>query len=345
MSRIEEFTAIQGVCAWPNLQRLADGTLVAFIWNQPCHGLWEGDLDCWASEDDGGTWRLRSRVAQHEPGTARMNCAAGFARNGDLIVLCSGWDKCPPVGSPHKGTRHIMRPWICRSPDGCRTWDVTDDFPDPPAGRKVMGTAIVPFGNLAAAADGSLCVAAYLKQGTERECYLLRSRDDGRTWGEPAVLNPQGNETTILHLGGGRWLASSRNNQHEMSGIVELCTSEDDGHTWQRSKPLTMPGQVTSHLMRVQDGRVLLSYGNRNWGNFGVDVRFSEDEGGSWGPPIRIASTPQQDCGYPSSVQLPDGRLVTAYYTSISRDYHYEMRVARWNPDDFLTEGKPVNGW
>ena len=191
----------------------------------------------------------------------------------------------------------------------------------------------------------SLCVAAYLKQDTQRECYLLRSRDDGQTWGEPAVLNPEGNETAILHLGGGRWLASSRNNQHEMSGIVELCTSEDDGRTWQRGKPLTLPGQVTSHLTQVQDGRVLLSYGNRNWGNFGVDVRFSEDQGQSWGPPIRIAGTPQQDCGYPSSVQLPDGRLFTAYYTKISRDYHYEMRVARWNADDFLTEGRPVNGW
>jgi hypothetical protein len=97
--------------------------------------------------------------------------------------------------------------------------------------------------------------------------------------------------------------------------------------------------------MQVQDGRVLLSYGNRNWGNFGVDVRFSEDEGESWGPPLRIASAPQQDCGYPSSVQLPDGHLVTAYYTRISRGYHYEMRVARWKPSEFLTQGRPVNGW
>ena len=31
-------TAIQGVCAWPNLQILADGTILAMIFNQPCHG-------------------------------------------------------------------------------------------------------------------------------------------------------------------------------------------------------------------------------------------------------------------------------------------------------------------
>ena len=48
-------TAIQGVCAWPNLQLLGGGTILALIFNQPCHGLWEGDLDCWASEDGGRT--------------------------------------------------------------------------------------------------------------------------------------------------------------------------------------------------------------------------------------------------------------------------------------------------
>ena len=95
-SGVANHTAVQKVCAWPNLKRLPDGTLVVFIFNQPCHGLWEGDLDCWASEDNGKTWRFRSRTAQHEPTTNRMNCAAGFAKNGDLVVLCSGWSNRAP---------------------------------------------------------------------------------------------------------------------------------------------------------------------------------------------------------------------------------------------------------
>ena len=37
--------SIPSVCAWPKLERLADGMLVAVIFNQPCHGLWEGDLE------------------------------------------------------------------------------------------------------------------------------------------------------------------------------------------------------------------------------------------------------------------------------------------------------------
>lgn len=192
------------------------------------------------------------------------------------------------------------------------------------------------------AADGSLCVSSYLKRDLKRACYFLRSRDDGRTWGETAVLNPRGNETAILHLGDGRWLAASREFRKRPDVHLVLFTSQDDGRTWQRKMPLTQPGQVTGHLMCLQDGRILLTYGNRNWNNFGVDVRFSDDEGESWGPSIRIANTPHYDSGYPSSVQLPDGRVVTAYYTRISDDYHYEMRVATWIPGAFATSGAPV---
>ena len=55
----ETHVAIQGVCAWPNLQKLPDGTIIATIFNQPCHGLWSGDVECWASTDEGRTWQLR----------------------------------------------------------------------------------------------------------------------------------------------------------------------------------------------------------------------------------------------------------------------------------------------
>jgi len=337
---VETHVAIQGVCAWPNLQRLKDGTLLVFIFNQPCHGLWEGDLDCWASEDAGRTWRFRGRVAPHEPGTNRMNCAAGLANNGDLVVLCGGWSDRGPVGQPSWAPRRLLRPWVCRSSDAGRTWQTTGDFPDPPTNARVKAEAFVPFGNIVAGADGTLRAAAYLRKEDGRECYLLRSRDDGRTWGDPVILNPAGNETAILHLGGGRWLAASRELHENKTADVVLCTSDDDGRTWQRRKPLTLPNQVTSHLLRLADGRVLLSYGNRNWGNFGVDVRLSDD-GRTWGAPIRIASAPFSDCGYPSSVQLPDGRVVTAYYTKVSHDFHYEMRVAFWNPAALETSGRP----
>ena len=106
--------------------------------------------------------------------------------------------------------------------------------------------------------------------------------------------------------------------------------------------PLSLPMQVPGNLALLADGRILLSYGNRCWNNFGVDVRLSDDRGETWSPPIRIADCPQSDCGYPSSVQLPDGGVVTAYYTQVSEDLHYEMRTAIWTPVvSRSTEGPP----
>jgi hypothetical protein len=154
---IETSVAIQGVCAWPNLQQLGDGTLVATIWNQPCHGKWEGDLVCWASTDGGECWQYRGTAAAHEPGTNRMNCAVGFAGNGDLLVLCSGWDKRLPPGEDagHEDASPLS-PWICRSADGGRSWTVSDRFP-----RRPGGHAYIPFGDILPGADGALHAFAY----------------------------------------------------------------------------------------------------------------------------------------------------------------------------------------
>ena len=332
-------TAIQGVCAWPNLQILNDGTILALIFNQPCHGLWEGDLDCWASEDGGRTWRFRGRPAEHEPGTNRMNCAAGIAANGDVVVLCSGWADRNRRGEPVNPHRQPLRPWVCRSSDQGRTWSVGTDFPAPPQDGVGAGNEFIPFGNIRAADDGSLCVAAYLRREQSRACHLIRSLDDGRTWGEAVSLHPGGNETDILHLGGGRWLAAAREFGERRDVHLELFSSDDDARTWKRQQPLTLPLQVTGHLTRLADGRVLLSHGNRCWNNYGVDVRLSDDAGASWSPPFRIADCPRPDCGYPSTVQTADGTAVTAYYTQVSDDYHYEMRVAHWSPSAFTVSG------
>lgn len=49
--------AIDNVCAWPNLVKLQDGSLVAIVFNQPNHGRTEGDVDCWGSTD---SWPWKS---------------------------------------------------------------------------------------------------------------------------------------------------------------------------------------------------------------------------------------------------------------------------------------------
>lgn len=337
-------TALQGVCAWPKLIRLENGSILAFIFNQPCHGLWEGDVDCWESRDNGVHWRFLSRVAPHEPTTVRMNCAAGRDANGDLVAVVGGWDKKGPVGSERKPGSKTIRPWVCRSADLGKSWKIVREFPDPPQTETGRGEQYYPFGKVENAADGSLCLAVYVARGNKREAYLLRSRDGGATWNDRVPLNVQGgNETWILHTGNGKWLAAGRRLDPAISGhFMELLHSEDDARTWRRGTPLTLPRQINGSLVRLRSGRIVFAFGNRTWGNFGVDARVSDDNGATWSPPFRIAECPQADCGYPSTVEFPDGTVLTAYYTQISADFHYEMRVVHWNPARFTKDGVPA---
>ncbi len=64
----------------------------------------------------------------------------------------------------------------------------------------------------------------------------------------------------------------------------------------------------------MKDGRLVLSHGCRVKERFGVLAKLSRDEGRTWSEPLRIATSLEGDCGYPSTVQRADGKLITAWY-------------------------------
>jgi hypothetical protein len=322
-----------------------DHTLAAFIFNDASHGQHPGDIECWLSGDGGATWRFGSAATQHEPETIRMNHAAGLAANGDLIVLTSGWSNRYPAEVPRaRGSYRyeVLGPWLSRSPDGGRSWWVSKDaFPQ----RTPSGQAAVPFGDLQIANNGDLCAAVYSTQGPwekypERKfrSWLYRSKDDGKSWGEPVVLGPDANETTPLHLGEGRWLACARvGSGVEKKDQLQLFASVDDGRAWTFKRTLTGLQRVNGHLAKLRDGRVLLAYGDRasDSGRKGLEAMISADGGETWSEPVRLIDWNGIDGGYPSSVQRADGQIVTAYYSSALpgeapasyKGYHMEVIV------------------
>lgn len=319
--------AVDNVCAWPNLTVLPDKSIVATIFNKPGHGTMAGDVECWGSQDSGKTWQKRGAAAPHEPQTNRMNVAAGAAKNGDLIVIASGWSNRYPPGKPGAPFRFAILPaWVCRSADGGRTWSIDKEtFPS----KGPRGGMCIPFGDILAGNGGALHVATYevLKRRADRVCFF-RSDDDGKTWGKPVVMDKDAfrNETAPLHLGGGKWLAAARENG------LHLHASTDDGRSWVYRSRLTGPAEHPGHLLRLRDGRILLSSGNRTGNDKRVEVRVSSNEGKTWSEPIRVVDF-QSDGGYPSSVQLPDGQVLTAYYArNIEGHSHYHMGVVTWCP-------------
>lgn len=345
-------------CAWPNLKLLKDGrTLAALIFNDPSHGHHPGDIECWLSSDGGATWKLGSAATQHEPDTIRMNHAAGLAANGDLLVLTSGWSNRWPPGQPRtRGSfrYEVLGPWLSRSPDGGRSWSVEKDaFPH----KTPSGEPATPFGDVQIAQNGDLCVSVYSPQAPWEKyedrrfrSWLYRSKDGGKTWGEPVVIGPNSNETTPLHLGGGRWLAAARAGTGvEKKDYVELYASSDDGRTWMLKHGMTGFQRVNGHLAKLRDGRVLFSYGDRasDFGKKGLEAMISTDGGETWSEPVRLIDWNGLDGGYPSSVQRADGQIVTAYYASAlpgetpnsAKGYHMEVIV--WDADKTFASNQP----
>lgn len=328
---IARYVAIDNVCAWPALVNLPSGEIAAIVHNRPSHGQMEGEIECWTSAD-GELWARRGFPAPHEPNTVRMNHAAGLANNGDLLVLCSGWtnEKQPQRPKQAVFRDDILRSWVCRSNDGGRSWTQHKEFVAPDVGW----TEYIPFGAIFRGEGGALHTSCYGGEWTNPSlnsktkgyrAWHFVSEDDGLTWRRSGVIGGKHNETSLLPLDGKRWLAAAR------IDAVELFRSADDGATWEGPQRVTARNEINAHLLKLRDGRLLLSYGSRVAGQFGVLARVSNDEGVTWSPPLRIAESLESDCGYPSSVEREDGKLVSAWYAKRTRNHErYHMGVAVW---------------
>lgn len=334
---LDTHLAAKDVCAWPKLTLHADGTVYAAIYNQASHGQTPGDVACWASTDGGLTWSLRGIATRHAGNQAWFNHALGIAANGDLLIATSGWDYESPQGGK---VQTPLVPQVVRSSDGGRTWKQVGRFPAAPEPMK----AFVPFGNIERGEDGVLRVAAFsyarnLPPPRTDTGYVIASKDDGATWEiQSAIGNPEVNETDLFKAGGNRWLAAARNlgvHNGQRAHSIDLYVSDDNAQTWRKHTRLTQPRQHPGDLLRLADGRILLTYGDRRAPDFGINAMVSRDEGLSWSPEFRLVSgLSSSDSGYPSSVQLADGTIVTAYYGRGSKLYDgYQLSVVRWRLD------------
>ena len=329
------------VCAWPAMTKLPNGTLLITNFNRPSHGRMIGDVDCWASEDQGKTWTQRATAAPHETGTNtnRMNVAFGTLANGDALLASSGWSLKPDSASPTGFEIDRVLPiWLCRSRDAGRSWSIdrTGFPPDAPDGGLQ-----IPFGPIYTGSSGVVLIPTYSvplagnpPKPTWNRVYVHRSTDGGKTWGGvvPLDADTRLNETALLHVEGGRWLAFARSDR------LYQYESLDDGRTWSKNGPVTEKACYPSNPIRLSDGRLLLSYGNRTSGDPRVEALLSSDGGKSWSSPLRLidlaksADGKLEDMGYPSSIELPGGNVITAYYAKNATYYNgYHLGVVTWN--------------
>ena len=247
------------------------------------------------------------------------NPAFGVNARGDL--LAAYWKACMDcyVDEPNgpqwkrlKARGKVPTMFVRRSPDNGRTW--SKEWPY----NSELLMLPSPYGRIIAAPDGTLLMPVYgtprrKRKGVNDISILLRSRDGGKTWGDESLVAAGHNETSHVFLPGGRLLAAARSE----SGHVATLFSDDGGRTWGKPVQVTRNGEHPADLTLLASGAVQLTFGRRIR-PMGCGVLLSVDGGQTWdtGHEVLLAGDGVRngDLGYPSTVQLADGMIVTALY-------------------------------
>jgi BNR/Asp-box repeat. len=305
---------------WPTITRLNNGELIAiFSGDRDAHVCPWGKTQIVRSTNNGKTWSepetinntpLDDRdagIIQTKQGTLLISWFTSIAFT--MPVYKTAYERyariAEKINLPEIRGQYLGN-WVRRSDDGGKTW-----------GEAIRTKVSAPHGPISLR-DGRLLYVGSAQYESRRGIFVEESTDDGRTWKIIAELTgaeePQRmSEPHMVELKSGKLIAMVR---YEPKDPAKRCLlqseSTDGGKTW---TPLRSSGiwGLPPHLIQLKNGWVLVVYGHRRE-PFSQRACISKDEGKTWEDPITIASAIGPDMGYPSSVQLEDESILTAYY-------------------------------
>lgn len=107
--------------------------------------------------------------------------------------------------------------------------------------------------------------------------------------------------------------------KREHTGIFTLYQSEsqDGGKTFTKPHPITddISLGAPAHLLSLKNGTLISVFGYRSE-PYGIKAMISTNEGKTWSEPCMLYDNNSiaLDIGYPSSVELADGKILTVFY-------------------------------
>jgi hypothetical protein len=313
----EQIVAWTGGGYFPELIKLQDGSLGAVVRGGAGHVGVMSRLDWVRSWDGGKSWCHESIIV---PGTREWDnrgSTAGQLADGTIVVVY--WENYCYYGFRFDyWSDEPTRAFYVYSTDHGLTWSKKQRVKARPACDEVTC-----HGQIFALPDGTGIMPVHgVKKGLKYcRSIVLRSHDHGRTWGEPSVIADGYNEVSLAQLKDGTFLAAMRDDHSTHDVGTAVARSTDGGQTWSQPVAVTKPHQHPASILQLQSGNVLLTYGNRIW-DLAVGAMISRDGGLTWDKEGRVnlarnSMVPNKngaDTGYPSTVQLDDGTIVTVYY-------------------------------
>jgi hypothetical protein len=338
---------------WPTIGRTADGELmVVFSGERDTHVCPYGKTQLVRSRDAGGSWSPPETINN----TPLDDRDAGIlvTRSGVIVV---SWFTGTGVSRPERyrerfgaevvnqWQRHYKKigpevidrwrgSWTRRSTDGGLTWE--------PA---VKSIASAPHGPIQLR-DGRLLYVGNAMIDGERTLASVESIDDGRSWrfiGNIPVPEEDAEQLTYyephaVELQDARIVCLWRYEEREERELsvrdshLRKTESRDGGRTWSVTRPTSMWG-YPPHLLRLNSGDLLATYGYRRPG-FGQRACLSHDEGGTWDIDREIIlrdDADNGDLGYPASLELEPGELLTVYYQIDQPGEKPSLIATRWS--------------
>jgi hypothetical protein len=310
----------------------------------------DGDVIMLRSKDQGKTWDEKQSIAAIKDLDEREGCGVQF-KDGTIVVGIfynnlydsDGRYNSKQLKAPSpqaSGKRRQLGTYIITSHDNGHTWSEPN----------FIDTTGMPFTNLEGPTDapiempdGSIVmgVIAYRLNGDAHDTasVMLRSSDQGKTWTYLSTIadDPGGKlggfvEPGIVRTKSGRIVAGLRN--HGPDNAIWVTYSDDDGKNWAPVKKTEMIGHPVD-LIQLSDGRLMASYGVRTQHARpeGVRACFSTDNGATWDIQTEVQirnDFSNWDIGYPESLELPDGRVLTVYYGNLFGKYF--LGGTYWKP-------------
>ena len=141
-------------------------------------------------------------------------------------------------------------------------------------------------------------------------------------------------EPHAIVLESGRVLAHIRVQAEGLFTIYQT-ESDDNGRTWTKPVPvLPALGGSPPHLLRHSSGMLICTYGYRK-APFGIKAMFSRDGGKTWdaGHDLYINHI-SADLGYPSTVEMKDGSLLTVFYAHPEQGGPAVIMQQKWSFED-----------
>ncbi|MBI5821556.1 MAG: exo-alpha-sialidase [Verrucomicrobia bacterium] len=342
----------QYYCGWPTVARRRNGDLlVSWSGGRESHVCPFGRVELMVSHDNGATWcwpqvlldgsidDRDSGVLETAKGSILVTTFTSLAYEKGLLAAekkaagaKGAWaaEKLKAWQAAHNRIDARQREadlgqWMIRSTDGGVTWSA-----------RYSSIVNSPHGPIQLS-DGRLLYAGKELWTGEKRMGVCESLDDGQTWRWLATIPAREgddvqkgyHELHAVETTDGRIIVQIRNHNKTNAGETLQTESTDGGKTWSVPHPIGVWG-LPSHLLRLRSGKLLMTYGHRR-PPFGNQARVSDDGGKTWSEPMVISGDGAGgDLGYPSTVELADGTLLSVWYELMNGSPRAVLRQARW---------------